>query len=82
MLIDIETDRSQSILSQIKKCQLEFEPIIHQMNISAVIFKFSFEFIDIEFPSGSFKKWIIVGTLGHHHQLFALQYYSVAVLYT
>ena len=38
MLIDIETDRSQSILSQIKKCQLEFEPIIHQMNISAVIF--------------------------------------------
>ena len=36
-LIDIETDRSHSILGQIKKCQLEFEPIIHQINISAVI---------------------------------------------
>ena len=40
MLFDIETDRSQSILGQIKKCQLEFEPIILQMNISAVIFDF------------------------------------------
>ena len=31
--------------------------------------------------SGSFKKWIIVWTLGHHYQLFSLQYYCVSVLY-
>ena len=34
----METDRSHSILSQIEKCQWKFNPIIHQMNISAIIF--------------------------------------------
>ena len=40
MLFGIEMVRSHSILGQIKKCHLGFEPIIHQINVSAIIFHF------------------------------------------